>query len=422
MRLSPSLLIACLFAVSPALAAAQRCDPATPLPQGEWAAYETYIRQNYAYLDRVDNADALLSRARARAANARTVGELGSVIERMGYAFRDSHFHVEPVAEPVRAWVPTAADLWLEMDAQGQFIVADVKQPSAAHAAGVRPGWIVGTIDGAPVTTMIAALFAGFVETPTTNQQAYAANVLAGGFLGQARRVSFTTPNGPVTLDLPAGLSSARRPTEPFTIRRSGDVAIIRFNNQLGNNDAITAFDTAMGAQANARAIILDLRDTPSGGKTTILRGIVGHFITAPRPYQQHRNIHEEVMYGVPRQHVELVLPRAPHYAGRVIVLAGRWTGSVGEAVAIAMDSAADAPSVGAPMAGLLGDLHSSSPGQSCLSISLAWDRLSHVDGTPREDWQPRTTLPSADSDADGGDPALARALADLAADGIATQ
>ena len=55
-----------------------------------------------------------------------------------------------------------------------------------------------------------------------------------------------------------------------------GDVAVLTPLNSLGDNGTITAFDTAMkeAIGAGARAIILDMRETPSGGNTENLEQI----------------------------------------------------------------------------------------------------------------------------------------------------
>ncbi len=167
---------------------------------------------------------------------------------------------------------------------------------------------------------------------------------------------------------------------------------------------------------------MLDLRNTPSGGNTTVARGIMGHFLREPRAYQMHRNAYEEAVFGVPRQWVEYVLPREKPFAGRLVVLGGRWTGSVGEAVMIGLDAAADAHSIGTELAGLLGTLQTMDLGGSCAKLEFAWDRLFHVDGTPREDWRPRDRLAAGEVGPDGGDPALARAFAYLEGVGITTR
>ncbi|MEJ7663499.1 MAG: hypothetical protein WKG07_30100 [Hymenobacter sp.] len=65
------------------------------------------------------------------------------------------------------------------------------------------------------------------------------------------------------------------------------------------------------------------MRNTPSGGNTTVARGIMGHFVRREQPYQVHVVPSEERQFGVPRRFVEYVLPLAPFYPGKVVVLGG---------------------------------------------------------------------------------------------------
>ena len=76
--------------------------------------------------------------------------------------------------------------------------------------------------------------------------------------------------------------------------------------------------------------------------------------------------------------------------SGPVSVRVGRWTGSMGEGLAVGLD-AIGAEVVGGPMAGLLGAIYDHRLANSGLVIKLPTERLSAVDGTPREAFRPRT-------------------------------
>lgn len=92
---------------------------------------------------------------------------------------------------------------------------------------------------------------------------------------------------------------------------------------------------------------------------------------------------------GVPRQWVEQVLPRAGmRHSGPVVVRVGRWTGSMGEGLAVGLD-ALGARVEGGPMAGLLGAVYDHGLPNSGLVIKLPTERLYAVDGTPREAFRP---------------------------------
>lgn len=144
-------------------------------------------------------------------------------------------------------------------------------------------------------------------------------------------------------------------------------------------------------AQARAgQRIEIDLTDTPSGGNTDVARAIMGWFVKRPTAYQVHNLPREARRNGIGRQWVEQVLPRAGKFhAGPVTVSVGRWTGSMGEGLAIGFD-AIGARVVGGRMAGLLGAIYDYRLETSGLVIKLPTERLTAVDGTPREEFVPR--------------------------------
>lgn len=410
--------IAAALAFAPTIAAAQTdqaaCD-AWAASDAAWPEVATILRQNYAYLGRVADPDALLVVAGASGADVATTAQLGTIAEALGYAFRDGHFHVRPAATPERAWIPSSSDFWIERRGEA-WVVADVRPDSAAFRQGLRPGWELLEMDGRPLADLAREALRPVAPDPDAAQLEYGVNVVITGRLGKARRFAFSEAGRARRIDLPAAQQSfAPRPAGPFSVIDHGGIARIRFHNSLGDNGVIAAFDAALAGLDGARGLIVDLRDTPGGGNTTVARAILGHFVAEQAVYQVHRNAFEAAVFGVPRQYAEYVFPRGPRWDRPVVVLAGRWTGSVGEALAMAFDRTAGVPTIGAPLADLLGTLNTNTTANGCLELNFAWDSLHAADGTPREDWQPRMVLASAESASDGSDPALAAALALLA-------
>jgi len=106
------------------------------------------------------------------------------------------------------------------------------------------------------------------------------------------------------------------------------------------------------------------------------------------------------------------VAPLQPRYRGRVFVLAGRWTSSMGEGLVIGFDALGHR-TVGSPMAHLLGALfHETLPGSGA-RVELAEERLLHVNGTPREAFRPTIAVDPAEARPDG-DPAFDAVLRTL--------
>lgn len=389
--LSAAAILTALFAV-PAMA--ERTCPASFSAAEAFTEVRQELSENYAYWDRI-NAKAAFDAATPALLAAPDRLQFADRLDTLLLLFRDSHVHVSPTTQPAAAWVPSAADLWFTTE-NGRLVVQDVKGGGQALALGIRPGWELVAIEGRDPHQTVRERFAAIGITPNADQEVYAVNALASGRLKQPRHMTFRAGGKVKTITLPPGYDSVQRPATPltattFTARGQLAVTVIRINNSLGDNALIGAFDAAVAA-------------TPAGA-----RAMIGHFITEPRPYQRHELTYERVKFGVPRTWIEYVQPRGPARPAPV-VLAGLWTGSMGEGIVIGMNAAAHAQVVGSPMGHLLGAMIENELPKACLTISFANEKLWHVDGRPREDFVPDILAAPADTAGDGNDAALVEA------------
>jgi carboxyl-terminal processing protease len=100
------------------------------------------------------------------------------------------------------------------------------------------------------------------------------------------------------------------------------------------------------------------------------------------------------------------------------VVLVGRWTGSMGEGLAIGFDGLGRATVVGTEMAQLNGAIYSYTLPNSGIGFKIPAERLFHVKGQPREAFRPPVYVDlksAAKSQAVAQDPVLERALEMLA-------
>jgi carboxyl-terminal processing protease len=152
----------------------------------------------------------------------------------------------------------------------------------------------------------------------------------------------------------------------------------------------VAAFDQALLALRDAPGLLIDLRNTPSGGNTSVARGILGRFVEREMPYQKHALPSEERETGIRRSWLELVSPRGPFaFQHPVVVLVGHWTGSMGEGLAIGFDGTGRGTVVGTPMAGLMGATYHVTLPNTGIGLNVPAERLYHVNGTPREAFRP---------------------------------
>lgn len=378
--------LAALFLLASPVAAQEAADF-----RADALAVEGLVNGQYAYLERLPGGrfpDSAVLRAEAEAVHDRR--SLLAYAERAVAALADHHAITGSSFADSWALVPSYADLWVEAEGDSWRITA-VREGSPAEAAGVQAGDELVAVGDVPTGEAAAAFWADLGLATTPERAAYAARVLAAGRRDRARDLTVRGADGVERrLELPRlyGLPRPERP--PVEAAEADGALVLRFNDSLGDMATISAFDEAMAAARPGQAVVLDLTDTPSGGNTVVARAVMGWFVDEARPYQVHRLPAEERETGVPRQWVEQVLPRAGmRHSGPVVVRVGRWTGSMGEGLAVGLD-ALGARVEGGPMAGLPGAVYDHRLPNSGLVIKLPTERLYAVDGTPREHFRPR--------------------------------
>tara|TARA_Y100000782_G_scaffold112941_1_gene144377 strand:+ start:1622 stop:2848 length:1227 start_codon:yes stop_codon:yes gene_type:complete len=175
-----------------------------------------------------------------------------------------------------------------------------------------------------------------------------------------------------------------------LSTRQEKNIGIITINNSLGNNTLITAFDEALDALKNTNGLIIDLRNTVDGGNSYVAKGILSRFVDEPLPYQQHSFIEQyDNQPPIKRMWIEHVSPRGIAYTKPVILLVGRWTGSMGEGLSIGFDGTESAQIVGTEMERLCGEINGFSFINLSYGYSIPTARLFHINGTPREEYVP---------------------------------
>lgn len=384
-----------LYSSLPAQAQAQAQSQPAELSAEAWRAdalsIEGLINSQYAYLDRFP--DSALPMSAALRAEAGAVSDRRSLLryaEQAVAALADHHAITGGSFNDSWGLVPSYSDLWIEPEGDAWRITA-VRDGSPAAGAGIRPGDRFVAVGETPTAAAVAAFWSQLGLEPAGDRAGYAARVLAAGRRDRSRDLTLLDPAGTERrLILPNLYAAGPGDRPPLTKTEVDGVLIIRFNDSLGDRDTVAAFDAVMAGAIQGQPVRLDLTDTASGGNTVVARAIMGWFVDAPTAYQIHNLPVEERETGVPRQWIEQVLPRpGKRHHGSVTVRVGRWTGSMGEGLAVGMD-ALGAEVIGGPMAGLLGAIYDHRLPNSGLVIKLPTERLYAVDGTPREAFRPR--------------------------------
>lgn len=193
-----------------------------------------------------------------------------------------------------------------------------------------------------------------------------------------------------------------KKDTELLTIKTQDKIGIIRINNSLGSNKLINEFDKALEKLENTKGLIIDLRNTVDGGNSYVARGILGRFINKQKAYQKHWTVEKyDGKNTIERSWVEYVSPRGKQYKKPVIVLVGRWTGSMGEGLAVGFEGINRAEIVGSEMERLAGEMNGFSFKNQNYGYRLSTAKLYHINGIPREKYLPTNYVKQTTTDID---------------------
>ena len=365
------------------------------------------IEQHYAYLpDRHIDLAKLRSIYIAEAHGVCDPHAFLGVLERLIGELHDHHIeaNVNNAASP--QLVPTGTEVWAAFS-DGQAMIEAVRPDSACARAGVRAGDAVTAIGDMPVDTAVTAAMPRMLNAPDPEAKDYTLRVLLAGTHNKPRDFTIKSKQRIVLPPFERHSSTAL-----LTTARHGAVAVLRVENSLGESGLVAEVDKALDNLGDARAIVLDLRNTPSGGNTDVAEPILGRFITGRPGYQ--RGFLPGPGRSFPKDgYTRWVRARGATITLPMAVLCSRWTGSMGEGMTIGLDGMKRAVAVGTRMAGLCGATQQFVMSKSQIGVTFPVERLYHLDGTPREKWAPPHLVDLAT--AQGDDPILARALELLA-------
>ncbi len=370
---------------------------AAPLPAATPDQYRSdaqgmvsLIQDNYAYPERLHGKTfTLTTPLKAEMERVHDADSLLAFAERALLLLVDSHAITGSSFDDSWAIIPSYSDLWIER-ISGIYRVTAVREGSPAEKADVKLGDAVTAISRIVIDDAVTSFWADLGRAaPVSDVDAsFAARILTAGRRDRFRALTIADASGKTReLSLPS-LYTLPFERNPVTASEKNGHLTIKINDSLSNESTIGAFDLAMTGLRAGLPVTIDITNTPSGGNTVVARAIMGWFVTQPRFYQIHQSPGEERRTGIGRQWIEQVMPRTGgrYHAGRVTVRVSRWTGSMGEGLAIGMN-ALGARVEGGKMAQLLGAIEDFKLPYSGLVIKFPTEKLFGIDGTPREDF-----------------------------------
>ena len=310
-----------------------------------------------------------------------------NVIERVLYELYDHHIDLQTNTPFSRRLVPTSADIWAEYQS-GTPVITEVRKGFGAEKTGMVAGMEIVAVNNVPVSKAILPFLA---HTDDIEAKNYALRLLLAGDHVTKRVITLKYKNAIKTYypDQDGMMLENIKYVEMVESKIVNNIGYIRVNNYLFDNSIIKQFDNALNKMSHTKALILDMRETPSGGNTSVARAILGRFISKDHFYQKHEYHAEEKETGIKRSWEEIVSPRGETYTKPMVVLVDHWTGSIAEGITIAFDGMKRARIIGTKMARLNGSVETFRMPNTRISFNIPTERLYHVNGSPRELFKP---------------------------------
>jgi carboxyl-terminal processing protease len=378
-----------------------------------WQLFDQFFTQDYAYLDTSGvEVDTLIAQYKAKALLTTNESDFVNVAQVFMRYFRDPHLSIYPSSKKGYSVTPTGADIWADAKG-GKYFIVDLKAGSAASKSGLAVKSEIVSVDGLTAKAAIRKVFGGITTELSIKQKVWGLNIALGGIKNQPRVITVNMNNQEQTYQLAATYDEVIRsyndPTLSF--KKINNLGYIRFNNSLGNNETVDAFNNAIEQLIDTDGLVLDLRNIPSGGNTAVAEPILGHFVEQETVYQLYQRQLNGIHFSQAEMESATAKPSSPYYSKPFVVLVGRWTGSIGEGMMIGFDTLGAKAIIGAPVADLLGGIKNVALEQSNTVVDIAFERMFHVNGTYRENFEASIKFKSAEQNEEGIDLVLATAI-----------
>jgi carboxyl-terminal processing protease len=342
--------------------------------------------------------------------------EFVNLIEKAFYEIYDHHAILNTNTGSSQRLVPSGTDIWAEYIA-GKPVITEVRRNFGAEISGILAGMEVIAVNDMAVSSALESFLPKSFGSASNEAKSFALRLLLAGNHIDTRKMTLKY-KGMIKDYFPdqTGLLLENiKYASSIESKRIDNTGYIKINDCLYDNQLIPVFDSIMQNFSDVKSIILDLRETPSGGNTTVAKAIIGWFINKEHFYQKHEYFAEAKTSGVKRSWVEIVSPREGKYFGKpMVILCNHWTGSIAEGIVIAFD-ALERPEtkiIGTGLARLNGAVYTFEMPNTKIRFTFPVERLYHIDGSPREEYTPQVFIDlKKEANKPGSDPSLLKAI-----------
>jgi C-terminal processing protease CtpA/Prc len=328
----------------------------------------------------------------------KTRDQFVDILEKAFYEIYDHHAGLNTNTDRSQRLVPSGTDIWAEY-IDGKPVITEVRKGLGAASCGIVAGMEVVAVNDVPVTNAIQPFLPISGNQVDSEAKNFALRLLLAGNHITPRKISlkykgaiqdyFPDRNGFLIDEM----------KYPSMVEGSmiGTVGYIKVNDFLYDNALIPVFDSIMKGMEKTTGLIIDLRETASGGNTNVAKAILGWFIAKEAFYQKHEYYYEEKSNGIKRSWEEIVSPRkGKYYKKPLVILCDHWTGSIAEGITIGFDALhrPNTTIIGTAMARLNGAVYSYELPNTKIHFSFPAERLYHINGVPREKYVPPVVVP----------------------------
>lgn len=225
--------------------------------KADFKSFVQDFEDSYAYLDRPEKPWLTWdSRYGAAIEQAPTKEAFDTVL---ATALSELHdFHAEVRSSVPDRWlpVPTFTDIWAEFEGSRAVVVA-VLQGSDAARAGVEVGDSISSVGSVPLERAIAERLTPAVDQTNPRGRQWALLSVLTGRSEEARTFTIVKPNETArSITLPVQRRFDRPSVAVTATILTGNIGLIRFNNSLGEQKTVAAFDQALSELRDSKGLI----------------------------------------------------------------------------------------------------------------------------------------------------------------------
>lgn len=354
--------------------------------QKDFDEFWNAINDNYAYL-KEQNIDWKIVKEiyQPKTERISTNSEFIQLLESVLNDLYNGHSSLNTNLNSSNRLIPSGQDIYVEK-ITNKFIITDLRKDFGAEKSGLKVTMEITKFNGKPIDEQLNKFLPKFTQNHNSKMYQFALDMLFAGKHNTKREIS-VLENGTEKKYFPDEFNHSQSNSLLESKIINKNTFYIKINNSLGNNQLTLDFDKTIDNFLTYKNLIIDLTETPSGGNTTVARALMGRFIDKTLPYQKHEF---DEQYETKRVWTEFVTPRKKQYKGKVYILVGHWTGSMGEGIAIGFDGMKRAKVIGTKMAGLLGAISNFQMTETKIGYQFPTERLYQTNGKPREDFLPK--------------------------------